>query len=739
MAYNKARERALTYFAESEHCFLRHSIHAPFVSDKFMMTEHTSDNLLIARSGQLVDSSPVRGAVNSFPPVTLQIASDSDQESLWDHIVRRHHYLGYQKLLGHRIKYLAYIQDRPVAALSFSAPALKLRTRDKFIGWSPLQRKTHLAGIANNSRFLILPWVEVKNLASHVLAKALSRLSHDWEQRFGKRLWLVETFVDPSRYKGTCYRAANWQFIGQTAGSGKQGKGYIHHGAIKEVYVYALKPRFRKLIGCEQQSYALFQRPSPTDKKVEDLHMMLHHADWNPNIMPRMDLTESDVVVLADELAAFHAEFHDCFGRKEHDRLGLAYLSGLLGSNEAKSVEPIALEFLDENSVRPLQRFMKSYRWDDEAMEARHQATLSQNISDPDGMITVDPSEFPKKGKESVGVARQYCGALGKVDNCQSGVFVGYTSRKGYGLLTCRLYMPESWFSEEQEERRVFNLIPENIVFQTKPQIASDLINKIDKTKQFPAKWVGCDAAFGSDWDFLESLPQDKYYFANIKSNTRVFLAKPRVGVLSYSGRGPRPKKPRVMKGTVYTVAKIARSKKLTWKRVVLAEGAKGPIMADVACLRVYPIRDNLPKESPVWLFLRRMEDGQIKYAFSNAPETMPLAELCEAATMRWPIEQCFQDGKSEVGMDQYEHRSWPAWHRHMLYVFLALQFLLRLRLRLKKSAGTDAAPGANTDYGRAAVSNDDACTRLGTRQVLQDEKLHCISVPQKKEIEGTC
>ncbi len=722
MDFNKARERALFYFAESEHGFLRHSIHAPFVSDKFMMTEHTSDNL--------IDSLPLNGAVHSLPPITVQVASQSDQESLWDHLVRQHHYLGYQKLLGHRMKYLAYIQDRPVAALSFSAPALKLRVRDKFIGWSLTQRKTHLSAIVNNSRFLILPWVEVKNLASHVLAKTLSRLSRDWEERFGKRLWLVETFIDPSRYKGTCYRAANWQFIGQTAGSGKQGKGYVYHGSIKEVYVYALKPRFRKLIGCEQQSYSLFHRPSPTDKKVEDLHMILRHPGWNPNIMPHMNLTESDVVLLADELVAFHAEFHGCFGRKEHRRLGLAYITGLLSNNEAKSVEPIALMLLGEKSVRPLQRFMKSYGWDDEAMEAGHQTMLSQEIADPNGMITVDPSDFPKKGKESVGVARQYCGALGKVDNCQSGVFVGYTSRKGYGLLTSRLYMPQSWFSEEQKERREYNLVPENLVFQTKLQIANVLIDKIDKTNQFPAKWIGCDAAFGSDWDFLESLPQDKYYFANIKSNTRVFLAKPKVRVPSYGGRGPRPSKPRVMKGTVYTVSKIARSKKLAWKKVVLAEGAKGPIMADVARLRVYPIQDNLPKESPVWLFLRRLEDGQIKYAFSNAPETMPLSELCEAATMRWPIEQCFQDGKSEVGMDQYEHRSWPAWHRHMLYVFLALQFLLRLRLRLKKSSSSDAAPGTNTDYGRAAMSNNDASAHVGTCQVLHNEKLHCLSVP---------
>ena len=413
--------------------------------------------------------------------------------------------------------------------------------------------------------------------------------------------------------------------------------------------------------------------------------MMLRHAIWNPDVMPCMKLTESDVAPLAEEHSAFHAEFHDCLGRKEHHRLGRAYLFGLLSHSEAKSVEPIALEFLNEKAVRPLQRFMKSYHWDNEAMQARHQAMVSQELADPDGLFTVDPSEFPKKGKESVGVARQYCGRYGKVDNCQSGVFVGYTSLKGYGLLSSRLYMPESWFSEEQKDRRQYNLVPEDLVFQTKPHIAIDLIKTIDETKQFPAKWIGCDGAFGSDWDFLAALPQVKYYFAGIKSNTRVFLAKPKVGMPSYGGRGRRPTKRRVTKGTVYTVARIARSKKLTWTKVVLAEGAKGPILAKIACLRVYPVQDDLPKESSVWLFLRRMEDGQIKYAFSNAPETMPFTELCQAATMRWPIEQCFQDGKSEVGMDQYEHRSWPAWHRHMTYVFLAQQFLLRLRLRFKK------------------------------------------------------
>ena len=649
--------------------------------------------------------------------------------------MRCYHYLGYQRLLGHRIKYLAYSQNRVVAALSFSAPALKLRVRDSFIGWSSFQRKRYLNRLANNSRFLILPWIEVKNLASHILAKALARLSLDWEERFGERLWLVETFVDPSRYKGTCYRAANWQFIGQTAGSGKLGKGYIYHGSIKEVYVYALEPRLRELIGCEQQPYSLFHRPSLTQKKVEELQMILRHADWNPNIMPCMKLTEADVCMLADELSSFHADFHSCFVRKEHHRLGLAYISGLLSNSEAKSVEPIALATLDEKAVRPMQRFMKSYGWDDEAMKKRHQSMLAQEIADTAAMITVDSSEFLKKGTESVGVARQYCGRYGKVDNCQSGVFVGYTSERGYGLLTSRLYMPEVWFTEEYRKRREFNLVPESLVFQTKPEIAAELIGDIEKANLFPAKWIGADATFGSDWEFLDSLPRGKYYFAAIKSNTRVVISKPKVGLPSYGGQGRRPTKPRLMRGKIYTVDRIARSKRLAWKKVVLAEGAKGPIFASVSRIRVYPIQNDLPRPSAVWLFLRRMEDGQIKYAFSNAPDTIPFVELCEAATMRWPIEQCFQDGKSEVGMDQYEHRSWTAWHRHMLYVSLALQFLLRMRHRLKKSPGADAPASQDAAYGCVAAQRDDTETSIRNRKILHDAKLHCISITQEKEI----
>jgi len=171
--------------------------------------------------------------------------------------------------------------------------------------------------------------------------------------------------------------------------------------------------------------------------------MILRHAHWNPDWVPWVKLTEEDIQGVSQELVRFHQQFHGCYRRLEHHRLGLAYFSGLLSNLEAKSVEPIALAFLDEHTVRPLQQFLKgavgiTRRWSPTS------SPLGRCLVLPKGMITADTSEFLKKGKESVGVARQYCGALGKVDNCQSGVFIGYSSSRGYGLLTGQLYMPKN-------------------------------------------------------------------------------------------------------------------------------------------------------------------------------------------------------------------------------------------------------------------------------------------------------
>ena len=271
---------------------------------------------------------------------------------------------------------------------------------------------------------------------------------------------ILETFVDPERFRGTIYKAANWTFVGRTYGSGKKGNGYIFHGQPKEVYLYTLESKFRDIIGCRQKAASFFHTPPQSLYKLEELKMILSHSQWHPGLVSDLNLTQDDILNMSSELVKFHEQFFDCYGRIEHRRLAMTYLSGLISKSPAKSVEPIALEFLGEKSVRSLQRFLKNSKWDHEAMIMTHQRLLSDEISDPDGMINIDGSEFVKKGKESVGVARQYCGERGNVENCQSGVFVGYSSAKGYGLLNGRLYMPEKWFDPANKKRCKQNWVP---------------------------------------------------------------------------------------------------------------------------------------------------------------------------------------------------------------------------------------------------------------------------------------
>lgn len=652
-----------------------------------------------------IDTNPISGELSDFGPIVVELVSGSPQEPLWDQLVGKHHYLSYRNLLGHRLKYLSFIDNRPVAALSWSAPALKLAARDCFIGWSSSQRKRHLHQVVGNSRFLIMPWVRIPNLASHVMAQNIGRLDADWQWHYNHKLLLLETFIDSRYFDGACYKASNWLHIGHTYGSTKQGKGYRYHGFQKEIYIYVVESNFRRIIDCQQQPAPVYDRPPLTQTKVEELAVLLEHCKWHPDLMADLNMDGDDIKNIGEELISFHRLFHDCFGRIEHKRLGLAYMSGLMSNAAAKSVEPIALEFLGKESVRSLQMFMKNYHWNHMGMVQTHRELLAPMIASPNGMITVDPSDFPKKGNESVGVSRQYCGALGKVENCQSGVFVGYTSNKGYGLLGCRLYMPESWFSEEQKERRVANMVPEDLVFQTKQTIAIDLINEILKSGLYPSKWIGGDSAFGSDIDFLNALPKDRYYFVAVKSNEQVFLQKPQLGLPPYKGRGPRPTKIGILPGQpkAQRVSEIAKSDHLTWKPAVIAEGAKGPIVADVARIRIYLSRDGLPVGEEQWLFFRKNADGELKYAISNAPKKISLSELSEASIMRWPIEQCFEEGKGQLGMDSYEHRSWPAWHRHMAYVFLSLHFMLRMRLRFKKNSSADSSFGQKITGGTAS------------------------------------
>ena len=612
----------------------------------------------------------------------------TEKEHLWDEIVEEHHYLGARSMSGHRLKYLIWYQDKIAGAISWSAGAQNLRVRDCYIGWSKEQLKTHRHRILNNSRFLILPWAQKKNFASFVLSRNIRSLSKDWVEYFGYSPWLLETFVDGSKFSGTIYKASNWTHIGQTSGFGK-AHNFLFHGNIKEVFVYKLNQKLREKIGCSPKEYDPLYCPPQWIHQQEKTKMIIRGKGWTPDAKNLEGFDESALDNIGEELIEFHKLFEDCYHRKGTDQLGLTYLGGLLSDLPRKSIEPMALRMSDGKKVRGMQRFMKSYRWDEEKMMDRHRAMLMQEIGDENGMITLDSSEFLKKGYESVGVARQYCGRAGKVDSCQCGVFIGYSSEKGYGLLAHQLYMPECWFDDDYAERRDFNLVPKDLTFMKKTKIASELINQVTTSQNIPARWVGCDSTFGMDREFLEALPEDLYYFASVRSDLQVFTSKPEFEIPPYSGRGPKPKHPKVTSGhTPIRLSELVESG-MTWEPVVLGEGAKGPILTQLGFRRVQISKNGLPIGDKIWLIVRKNADGSLQFAISNAPKDTTHLELAKVSTMRWPIEQCFGDGKGYLGMSQYEHRSWVAWNRHMTMVTLGLHLLLRMRLKFQKKLQT--------------------------------------------------
>ncbi len=293
-------------------------------------------------------------------------------------------------------------------------------------------------------------------------------------------------------------------------------------------------------------------------------------------------------------------------------------------------------------------------------------------------MVTLDSSETPKKGKESAGVGRQYCGNTGKIDNCQSGVYLGYASERGFAFLNCKLFIPEKWFLEEYKQRRKRTNFPDDLEFQTKGEIALSLLNTVEQEKGFEAKWVGMDSFFGRSSSFRNAIGQSYYYFADIPQNTLVWLEQPEMVIPPYKGKGPRPRHLKPQTEPV-KVADIASNPNMPWKKMTIGEGAKGPIVNEVLCLRVVESRENVPGQE-VWLVIRKSGIGKTKYAFCNAPADISKKELVRASSMRWSIEQLFQEGKQHLGMDDYEVRSYPAWHRHMALVILIMHFLFEVR-----------------------------------------------------------
>jgi SRSO17 transposase len=417
--------------------------------------------------------------------------------------------------------------------------------------------------------------------------------------------------------------------------------------------------------------------------------------------MEALSFSESELRVVLQEVHAYHAIFAPLYGRREQREWGEFYLRGLVSPDiERKSIEPMVLTLrgADANAVRAVQQFVGAGAWDDGAILKQHRKEVQVTLGEEDGVITLDGSDFPKQGKDSVGTKRQHCGQLGKTANCQAGVFLGYVSRKGYTLLDRRLYLPKEWItSPEYEDRREKCGIPKDIVFRTKNELAAQMIEGLVAEGVLSCRWVACDEAFGCDTSLLDRIAAaGLWYFAEVPENTRLWTQRPVTQVPPWSGRGRKPQRLVVPAGqpSPRPVSEMAQALPMkSWNRHSIKEGSKGPIFADFAALRVLAVRNGLPGPD-VWLVLRRnLETAEVKYYLCNAPAETPLSELVRISGLRWPIETCFEEGKQYLGMGHYEVRSWTGWHHHLTLCILAHHLIVRVQLKLKKNTSVHSAP----------------------------------------------
>ena len=405
---------------------------------------------------------------------------------------------------------------------------------------------------------------------------------------------------------------------------------------------------------------------------------------------PKCNLSQENVESFLDELSNYLEEFKPAFSRVEQANRSETYVHGLLGKATRKNVERMALD-LGEN-VRSLQYFVGQSPWSVEPVLTIHQRLIGETLGEADGVALIDESSTVKQGDESVGVAAQYCGSVGKVANGQVGVYLGYASRKGYSLIEGQLFMPEVWFEETHAERRTTCGVPEDLVHQTKPAIGLELLKKAEKRGSLPFQWVAADALYGDSPAFRDGIEAlGKWYFTEVKHTTLVWCRPPKVYVPKWTGRGRHPTRLRLryVQQHPLQVSEVVRHlAKQDWTQAIIKEGSQGPIVCEFAFLRVTESRGNLPA-GEVWLIVRRNLDDPsvIKYYFSNAPAETPLTEFVRVSGMRWPIEIIFEQAKGEVGLDQYETRSWLGWHHHMLLASLAHHFLVRLRVRFQEQA----------------------------------------------------
>jgi SRSO17 transposase len=376
------------------------------------------------------------------------------------------------------------------------------------------------------------------------------------------------------------------------------------------------------------------------------------------------------------------------------------YLTGLLSKLKHKTAEGIA--YLHDRGRQGLQKFVGQLPWDHQPMLNVLAQQVGQELGEADGVIVFDPSAFAKKGTKSVGVARQWCGRLGKVENCQVGVYMAYASREEHALVNARLYLPEEWTKDRA--RRKAAGIPKAIKFQTRQELALAML--AEQGSLLPHAWVAGDDEMGRPAAFrLELRERGEQYLLAVPSNTTIrdLEATPP----EYSGHGPRPKVP-FMRVDRWCAAQLESA----WTSLDVRDGEKGPLVIEVMKRRVEArtaTRGTGPEEL-LFVTRERQADGTFKhdYYLSNGKPATPLKELGRVVKLAHRVEECIKRGKGEAGLADYQVRNWIGWHHHQTLSLLAAWFLNRETRRGKN-------PNPGTDY--TALEAADRGHHRGTPQ----------------------
>ncbi len=375
----------------------------------------------------------------------------------------------------------------------------------------------------------------------------------------------------------------------------------------------------------------------------------------------------------------FHAYFAPLFGRREARDHSRHYLQALLvQSGERRNAENLSETV--PASARVMQRFLTESPWDDDVVIGRLQEYLGPRLGYPEAVWVLDGSDFPKQGRKSVGVARQYCGSLGKVANCQAGMFLAYVSLLGRALVDKRLYLPESWTSDT--DRCAAAGVPEESRnYRSKTKLALEMLEQALERGHLQAGWVAGDDAFGMSPSFRDGLAAlGMRYVLDVPGGATVWPLEPAWTSPEYQGSG-RPRKPRLKGGQRRTM--VERSAELpeeAWREITVAEGSQGPRSYQFSAQRVRSTSKRKLGEIH-WAVYRRNRDGsEPRYYLSNAPEDTSLETLAYVGGSRWRIETEFETEKSDVGLDEYETRTWAGWHHHVALCLLGGAFLLSLQ-----------------------------------------------------------